>query len=132
MDEDEPGTPVKKGRPKKQSLLSRYPPITEVQNDATSNERDLKALKKEMDKDRPRKDVVLSLLTQTFIVRRDEILSEGSQMTITSIISAHKALTLPYAVCDYCSMYYNVWFIILKFICIQLTLNCNFLTTHSI
>lgn len=93
------GTPVKKGRPKGSSLLNRYPPLPEVNMDAASNERNMNALKKEMDREKPRKDVVLSLLKQTFSTRRDEIVSDCSDVTVTSIISIHKALTLPYAVC---------------------------------
>lgn len=92
------GTPVKKGRPKGSSL-HRYPPLPEVNMDAASNERNMNALKKEMDREKPRKDVVLSLLKQTFSTRRDEIVSDCSDVTVTSIISIHKALTLPYAVC---------------------------------
>lgn len=99
MDEGQ-GTPVKKGRPRGMSLLNRYPPLPEGDNDDASTQRNVNALKKEMERERPRKDVVLSLLTQTFAARREEIVSDGSDITVTSIISVHKALTLPYAVCN--------------------------------
>lgn len=95
--------PVKKGRPKGSSLLNRYPPISEGKHDAASTERNMIALQREMQKERPRKDVILSLLSQTFETRRDEILSDGSNVTVTSIISTHKALTFPYAVCAECN-----------------------------
>ena len=38
MDEGQ-GTPVKKGRPRGMSLLTRYPPLPEGDNDAASTER---------------------------------------------------------------------------------------------
>lgn len=53
-----------------------------------------------MEREWPRKDVVLSLMKQTFAMRRDEIVCDCSDVTVTSIISTHRALTLPYAVCE--------------------------------
>ena len=67
-------------------------------NDTVSNERNLIALKKEMEKEKPRKDVILSLLHQTFQIRRDEILSDRNEVSVSSILSSYKALSLPYAV----------------------------------
>ena len=93
------GTPVKRGRPKGTSLLNRYPPLPEGINDDASNQRNITALQREMEKERPRKDVVLSLLNQTFATRREEIVSDSADVTLTSILTKYKALTLPYAVC---------------------------------
>ena len=65
------GTPVKRGRPKGTSLLNRYPPLPEGMNDAASYQRNIAALQREMEKERPKKDVVLSLLNQTFATHRE-------------------------------------------------------------
>ena len=92
-------SPVKRGRPKGCSLLSRYPPVKDDANDETSSDRNMKALKKEMEREKPRKECVLSLLKQTFPSRREEILSNGSNVTVTKFLSEHPALCLPYAVC---------------------------------
>ena len=96
--DDIEGTPTKRGRPKGSSLLNRYPPVPDSDNDTVSNERNLIALKKEMEKEKPRKDVILSLLHQTFQIRRDEILSDRNEVSVSSILSSYKALSLPYAV----------------------------------
>ena len=89
------GTPVKRGRPKGTSLLNRYPPLPEGINDDASNQRNVTALQRE----RPRKDVVLSLLNLTFATRREKIVSDSADVTLTSILTKYKAFTLPYAVC---------------------------------
>ena len=102
--EDGQGTPVKRGRPKGLSLLNRYPPLPEGVSDDASNQRNITALQKEMEKEKPRKDVVLSLLNQTFATCREEIVSNSGDVTVTSILSTYKALTLPYAVCV-CAVY---------------------------
>ena len=64
-----------------------------------------------MDRERPRKDVILSLLNQTFAARREEIVSDGSDITVTSIVSVHKALTFPmlYVIVRTCSRNLCVW-----------------------
>ena len=63
---------MKKGRPKGSSLLKRYPQLPEASNDTASNERNMVALNKELEKEKPRKDVVLSLLNETFALHREE------------------------------------------------------------
>ena len=90
---------VKRGRPKGCSLLSRYPPVSEDINDEASSDRNIKALRKEMEREKPRKECVLSLLRQTFSSRREDILSNSSDVSVTTILSEHKALSLLYAVC---------------------------------
>lgn len=94
------GTPRKKGRPKVSGVLSRYPPLQfpDVGNDEVSNERNTKLLQKEMEKDKPRKETILPLLKQTFPSRREQVLSESEGVTVATILKAHPALTLPYAV----------------------------------
>ena len=62
--DDGQGTPVKRRRPKGLSLLNRYRQLPEGLNDDASNQRNITALQKEMEKEKPRKDVVLSLMNQ--------------------------------------------------------------------
>ena len=95
--DDGEGTPVKRGRPKGSSLLMRYPQLPEASNDAASNERNNTALKKEIEKEKPRKDVVLSLMKETFSARREEILFAGN-LSLADILLPHKGLKFPYAV----------------------------------
>ena len=65
-----------------------------VSNDAAaSNERNIIALKKEMEREKPRKDVVLSLLNETFQARREEILFAGD-ISFADMLSTHTGLTL--------------------------------------
>jgi len=54
--------PAKRGRPKLQCVLARYPPIEHADdsNDEVANSRNLDALRKEMERDKPRKEFVLS------------------------------------------------------------------------
>ena len=86
--------PLKRGRPKGSTLSMRYPEIQ--RNDAESSERNVCALKREMEKEKPRKEAVLSWLREIFSMRR-EILFSGN-LTIADILLTHKVLTLPHAV----------------------------------
>lgn len=96
-------SPVKRGRPKGCSIFSRYPPVNEDVNDEASSDRNIKALKKEMEREKPRKECVLSLLRHTFSSRREDILS-NCDISVTTLLAEHKALNYPYAVCG-CVIY---------------------------
>lgn len=75
-------TPRKRGRPKRViSLISRYPPL-QPQSTDTAQEQQVHAIMKEMDKEKPRKDILLPLMKATFYARRQYILdSEDSVLT---------------------------------------------------
>lgn len=90
----------KRGRPKSNPALSRYPPVhfPDVGDDGISNARNLALLQKEMEREKPRKDTVLQLLKHTFALRRDDILSDAEDVSIATILLTHPALALPYAV----------------------------------
>ena len=66
------GSPCKKGRPKGSILLNRYPSLnTDLDfSDAASDERNRKALERELAREPPRKEYVRSLLRQTYAERR--------------------------------------------------------------
>ena len=96
--ENEGCTPHKKGRPKASPTLSRYPPLADMGNDEVSNARNLQMLCREMERDKPRRDTVLSLMRQTFTSRREYVLSESSDISVAAILQLHQALSLPYVV----------------------------------
>ena len=87
--------PAKHGRPAKSDnlVLERYPPleISDVDDRQAAD-----ALNKELEKDKPRKDVVLQCAKNSFTERRQYILS--TQASVADIISRYKALSLPYVV----------------------------------
>lgn len=97
---DTPIPPSKRGRPKKDALLERYPEYnntSEASSLAVSESQ--KALDKELEKETPRKDLVLPLVKTTFPYRRPLVVQAASQkVSIQALIGEHKCLKLPYAV----------------------------------
>ena len=91
--------PAKRGRPKVACVLARYPPITYDGNDEIANSRNLEALKKEMERGKPRKEFVLSLMKETFTSRREVILSDTTT-SVATILEKQGALSLPFVVSD--------------------------------
>ena len=90
--DDDAGPPPKRGRPKLNTTLLRYPPVEETEIDTTSAE----ALKCELTKERPRKELVLTLMKKTFPSRRTFILQDAK--SVTEILLKHPELKLSYAV----------------------------------
>ena len=86
--------PAKRGRPAKSDnpVLERYPPleISDVDDGQAAD-----ALNRELEKDKPRKDV-LRCAKNLFTERRQYILS--TQASVADIVSRYKALSLPYVV----------------------------------
>lgn len=108
--------PRKRGRPK--SCMSRYPPLSDIcaeGNDDVCNERNLQMLCREMERDKPRKEHVLTLMRHTFTIRREYVLSETDEVSVATILDKYMGLTLPYAVSrvltciftDVCIIYYT-------------------------
>ena len=98
--EDAAASPCKRGRPKGTLLLNRYPPVRVEGDyvDSVTNERNMKALVKELERDHPRKDHILPLLKHTYTSRREDILAESVDVTVTLLITKYPALCFPYAV----------------------------------
>lgn len=98
-DSDNPGdmgTPKpKRGRPKMSTVLNRYPPL---KLDGDSDEGAQKALDEELERQTPRKEMVLLLQKKTFTTRRGFILSESGTLPVSLITQKHKLLSIPYAV----------------------------------
>lgn len=55
-------------------------------------------LKKELQRERPKKDIVLALSRQTFFNRRAEVLSEATDVCVSSLLSEFPELWKPYVV----------------------------------
>ena len=86
--------PAKRGRPKSDNpILKRYPPLRMTEE---IDENDVQALQVELAKDKPRKDVVLPLIKNTFAERRQYVLS--TQVSIADVTERYKSFLLPYAV----------------------------------
>lgn len=77
------------------ALDSRYPVMRPVEDRDTDSEQ---ALEKEMAKDKPRKEVVLSLMKNTFYSRRQYILC--NEDPVTSKLERYSALRMPPVVCQ--------------------------------
>ena len=90
--------PAKRGRPKINTVLSRYPPINPDDIDEAALQRNEQALSKELERGTPRKEVVLPLMNHTFSSRREYILSESSDLTLEELLHKYPPLAFPYAV----------------------------------
>ena len=96
---DTPIPPSKRGRPKKDALLERYPAYNTSEASSLAVSQSQKALDKELEKETPRKDLVLPLVKTTFPYRRPLVVQAASQkVSIQTLIGEHKCLKLPYAV----------------------------------
>ena len=90
------GTPkAKRGQPKLSLALTRYPPLRETGDDEITAQ----LLIKEVQKDRPRKEVVCSLARQTYSTRRQKIISTSDEISISLILQEYPFLKKTYIVC---------------------------------
>ena len=85
---------AKRGRLKVSLVLTRYPPG----NDDITVQRNLQLLLKEVQKDRPRKEVVLSLARQTYSARRQNILSSSEEIYVSLLLQEYPFLKKTYIV----------------------------------
>lgn len=92
LDLDE--TPRKRGRPKR-SLDIRYPSITP--GDASVQQQQVQAISKELEKEKPRKDILLPLMKTTFYARRQYILANDD--SVITKLEKFPALRMPPLVC---------------------------------
>ena len=89
----------KRGRPRKDTLLERYPTVCTSDTSSSGVSESQRALDRELEKETPRKDLVLPLLRSTFPSRRPLIVQAASKkVSIHTLIGQHKCLKLPYAV----------------------------------
>ena len=100
LSDDGSSTPKsKRGRPRQQSLvLTRCPPLRDTNDDSVTVSRNVAALQKELERESPRKETVLSLSQQTFIRRREGILVDSGEVNATSLLDEFKELHKSYVV----------------------------------
>ena len=94
------GLPAKRGRPKKaQALLEdRYPALTAADPTSDSSyETNMQALSIEVEQSNPRKEIYLPLMKETFLQRREFVLTAAR--SVSEVISAYPALRLSASVC---------------------------------
>ena len=104
------GKPAKRGRPRKHAracLEDRYPTLSLVESDLSEYESNVQALKVELERSNPRKDVYLPLMKHTFRQRREFILS-GAQ-SCAEITHRYPGLKLSACVCFNCMSF--SWYI---------------------
>lgn len=90
---------AKRGRPKVSQVLSRYPPLQDTGDDEVTLMRNNNLIEKELDKERPRKEILLSLVRQTYSARRQKILTESEEATATALLNEFPVLKKIYVVC---------------------------------
>ena len=96
---DSESTPkAKRGRPKISLVLTRYPPVQDTGDDDVTVQRNMQLLNKELQKDRPRKEIILALARQTYPARRQRILAGCDNLTIALLLQEYSALRKPYVV----------------------------------
>jgi len=88
---------AKRGRPKQDALLVRYPPLRETDNDVAAA-RNLQKLHKELMEARPKKEVVLALARETFFTRRESLLADHESLTASELLKEYPELTKGYVV----------------------------------
>ena len=87
-------------------VLTRYPPLRDTGDDDITTSRNKELLIKELEKDSPRKEIVLSPSRQTYGDRRATILSESEDISVSSLIQKFNELKKPYVVCTYKCVYF--------------------------
>ena len=80
------------------SVLSRYTPIChgdgEESRDELAFERNMELMKKEFEREQPWKEILIRLMNLTYLVRREYILSDSSEVSATAILEQYPALGL--------------------------------------
>lgn len=69
-----------------------------TEDDEVTMYRNQEELKKEVQKDKPRKDIVLALARQTYPSHRASVLSEAEDICVTSLVCEYQELRKPYVV----------------------------------
>ena len=79
-------------------MLTRYPPLRDVGGDDITVQRNIALVTKELEKERPRKEVGLSLVRQSHGARRQQILAESEDTTATALLEEFPVLKKIYVV----------------------------------
>ena len=96
---DTDSTPkAKRGRPKVSLALTRYPPVKDTGDDDITVQHNMQLINKEVQKDRPRKEIILSLARQTYSTRRQRILSGSDELSVAVLLQEYCFLKKTYIV----------------------------------
>ena len=69
-----------------------------TEDDDIATYRNREELKKELQRERPRKEIILSLARQTYPSRRESVLSEADDVCVSSLLSDFPEFRKPYVV----------------------------------
>lgn len=106
FDSDGDAPSAKRGRPRQQStILTRYPPLKDTGDDDITLSRNLDALRKEIRKDHPNRERVLSLCQQTFSRRREDVLDDSDSNSASALMEKYNELHRSYVVSNACRVY---------------------------
>lgn len=72
--------------------------MRDTEDDDVASQKNHEALGKELQKDRPRKEIVLSLARQTYPGRRASVLSDADDVCVASLLTEYQELRKPYVV----------------------------------
>ena len=86
------------GPKKKTLLLTCYPPLKDTADDSVTVSQNILLLQKELEKENPRKEIVLSLSRQTFTKRREDVLLDSDEISATSLLQTYNELHKNYVV----------------------------------
>ena len=79
-------------------MLTRYPSLMDTGDDEITVKCNCELLIKEVQKDRPRKEVVCVLARQIYYIRRQKIISTTDEMSISHILQEYPFLKKIYIV----------------------------------
>lgn len=72
--------------------------MRDTDDDDVAVQRNHDELTKELKRDKPRKEIVLSLVRQTFQVRRTDVLSDADDISVTSLLTDYPEFCKYYVV----------------------------------
>ena len=64
----------------------------------------MQLMKKELEREEPRKEIIISLMKLTYSVRREYILSDSSELSATAVLEEYRALTKVPVVSELCNV----------------------------
>ena len=107
---------AKRGRPRTSLILTCYPPgmhivlerismhpdmfhvVRGAEDDDVAIQRNRRELNKELQREKPKKEIILSLARQTYYSRRASVLSEADDVCATSLLCEFPEFRKPYVV----------------------------------
>lgn len=76
--------------------------VRDTEDDDIATQRNRQELKKELQREKPKKEIILSLARQTYASRRASVLSEDDDVCAASLLSEFQEFRKPYVVSVNC------------------------------